>query len=289
MISKDLDYVVTHWRLSSFDLWEEVNDVDHFFTKMVQRKSLIDGAELFTALNVGLRVPAWRYTAEELASSLDKHWNASRGYLTETVNQQSYKGGGLDSSIILGVLYGNTNNPQQAFSVIDERVMSTVYFLRNSFAGLYKLNIAHPALPPLMGRYPNDIYDGDQFLYGNPWPLITNALAQYYYACANILEKEGEIQITPTNILFYQLLQLKLDKHEQIVESKQPEKFHAIIAALRHEGDALLANVKSYASCYDDNTCLHYNEQIDRTSGKQVSARDLTWGYATVLGAMRFR
>jgi len=48
-IKTDLEYVAHNWQESSFDLWEESNG-DNFFTKMVQRKAMIDGAAFATKM-----------------------------------------------------------------------------------------------------------------------------------------------------------------------------------------------------------------------------------------------
>ncbi len=290
MIALDLDYVTSHWKNTNFDLWEEVNDPDHFFTKMVQRKSCIDGAALFKKFNDNERANLYLDTATQLTASLKKHWNTSRGYLTETINQQYFKGGGIDTSIILGVIHGNLDNPNDFFAVSNDRVTSSIYFIRNAFSGLYRINIDHPQLPPLLGRYPNDIYDGNQFIYGNPWILTTSALAQYYYLLAQSLLKQGKITITPYNLLFYQQINPHLVEGEEVILlSENPERFHQITNSLILEGDRILKNIRQYGTCETSTSCNHFAEQLDRTSKMPVSAKNLTWGYASLLTAMQSR
>ena len=143
VITMDLDYVAFVWRQPTYDLWEEVNDVDHFFTKMVQRKALLDAAMFLRDEGDVSRANYYSQTAKEITESLERHWNAGRGYFSETVNQQYYKGGGLDTSILLGVLLGNINQPEDPYAVNSDRVMSTVFYLRSAFAGLYRINMTH--------------------------------------------------------------------------------------------------------------------------------------------------
>ncbi|EKD71191.1 MAG: Glucoamylase GlaM [uncultured bacterium] len=289
IIITDLDYVAEEWKNTNYDLWEEVNDQDHFFTKMVQRKALIIGTTLLQKLGDNRRAHFYLSNATQLTTSMQTHWNVSRGYLSETINQQFYKGGGLDSSILLGVLYGNLNDPSDPFAITNEQVMSSIFYLRNAFSGLYRINIINHHLP-LIGRYASDIYDGNQFSYGNPWILITNALAEYYYECAKSFLIQKEINITSNNILFFQQISPDLVQKEEVVRlSNNPEKFHAIRQAFIQEGDHFLEAVKQYATCYDVGNCNHFSEQIDRASGQQVSAKDLTWGYATLLAAVQAR
>lgn len=290
MITDDLDFICERWGDANFDIWEEVYDQDHFFNKMVQRKALLQAAVMLRRLGDIQRADNYFSVATQLAASLERHWNPARGYFSETVNQQSYKGGGLNSAIILAVLYGNTGNSADAFAVNNDRVMSSVYFIRNSFAGLYKINLDRPHQPPFLGRYPSDIYDGDQFIYGNPWFLTTNALAEYYYTLAAVYLEQNSINITNNNQLFFRQIDKKLfDRIEVVSLSSNPGLFYTMIAAMVKEGDQLLEAVKAYSACYTPYSCLHLSEQLDRSSGKQTSASDLTWSYATLLSALQAR
>ncbi|RDI43346.1 hypothetical protein AQULUS_12390 [Aquicella lusitana] len=289
MVLLDLDYVASRWQNTTFDLWEEVNDPDHFFTKMVQRKALLEGAALARQFGKVQQADYYTNTARQITSSLQKHWNPNVGYASETVNQQYYKGGGMNISIILGALYGDIHDPNDPFALTSDSVLSSAYFLRNAFAPLYKINITNKTAAPLIGRYPGDIYDGNHSSYGNPWVLTTNALAQYYYALAKNYLGEGSVRITHNNIFFFQQFYTNLDKEEVILASEQPDKFFGLVNRLIEEGDNSLKSVKRYATCYADRTCYHLSEQIDRASGKPRSARDLTWNYASLLDAMRTR
>lgn len=290
MITMDLDYIVREWRSSHFDLWEEVYDQDHFYSKMVQRKALIKGAALLRRMDNSSRADNYLNTADQISDSLDKHWKPGRGYYTETVNQQYYKGGGINTSIILGVLHGDIGRADDRFAVTSDKIMSTVYYLRNAFSGLYRINIDHTGEPPMLGRYPSDVYDGDQNDYGNPWILTTNALAQYYYALANAYAQQAQIRVTAENKLFFKQIDPGLGEKEGVVtQYGDPGKFYSYLNALIQEGDKTLYRVKQYAVCYTDFSCLHFAEQIDRSSGQQTSAKDLTWNYASLLAAMQAR
>lgn len=290
MITSDLAYTVYHWQESHFDLWEEVNDVDHFFTKMVQRKALMLGADYLRLMGNQTFADTCLNVSRQLSDSINRHWNDVRGYYSETIYQQHNKGGGMDSAILLGVLLGEVGENDDAFSVSNDRVISSVFYLRNAFAVLYSINLDHPDAPPLLGRYPSDVYDGDQSIYGNPWVLTTNALAEYYYRLAGAYLKQGKITITkPTLLLFRQIQPQLATKEETILALDEPAKFYAIVNALIQEGDHLIALIKQYSVCYNEYSCYHLSEQIDRASGKQVSASDLTWSYASLLAASHSR
>ena len=285
MVKTDLDYVVSHWQQSSFDLWEEVNDPDHFYTQMVQRKALHEGATLFPGTKDALLYDA---AANEITARLKQHWQPQLGFYSETINQLNNKGGGLNSAIILAVLHGELDNANDDFALTNDHVISSIYAIRKAFALHYDINRQHASLPPLIGRYPSDIYDGDQFQGGNPWVLTTNALAQYYYALAARYERLGVIAITSQTLPFFEDLNRDLfgGHPETINATKQPKRFQQILEALMTEGDRYLQRIKSYGVCYHAGDCLHFAEQIDRSSGEQTSAKDLTWGYASILTAL---
>lgn len=290
LIKTDLNYIVSQWQTANFDLWEEHKDSHHFFNKMVQRKALYDGATLLTQQFSDPEL-AQKYmdTAKKITLALLKHWNDERGYLTESVTQQNVKGGGLNSSIILGALYGDLEDVNDPFALNSDKMMSSVYFIRNIFSGLYKINLYHPSAT-FIGRYPSDVFDGNQFIYGNPWILTTSALAQYYYSLAKIYLKQRTINITQENYLFFRQLNLKLSRQNATIRAKEnPEQFFTIINRLIKEGDCLLQGLKQYSVCYQDNTCHHFSEQLDRANGRQVGARDLTWSYVSLLSAMHVR
>lgn len=62
-------------------------------------------------------------------------------------------------------------------------------------------------------------------------------------------------------------------------------KAHALGEALAGAGDGVLLRIREHIK----NDDFHCDEQIDKSTGKQTSAKDLTWSYATVLKAMHAR
>ncbi len=290
LIKIDLDYVVREWHQPNFDLWEEVNDTDHFFTKMMQQRALTCGGNLLYFTDHAL---SQKYTnaSKEIKKSLDYHWNEKLGYITETINQLNNKGGGLDSAIVLGVLYGSDWSEAAylpEWSVRDDRVMGTVAALRDAFAKEYPINQANPQEPPLIGRYPGDKYDGNQFVQGNPWVLTTVALAEYYYTLAHVYKNSHlPVEITQHNRRFFEQLNIKV-LVATTYEYDTPE-YNNVMTALIAEGDRYMQRINYHSACTWDYSCMHYAEQIDAKTGRQTSAEDLTWGYVSILRAMQAR
>lgn len=50
-------------------------------------------------------------------------------------------------------------------------------------------------------------------------------------------------------------------------------------------GDAVMQRIYNYAKPME----FHLSEQIDKNTGKELSARDLTWSYSNVLCALKIR
>src|SRR5690606_37321714 len=74
----DLDYVSKVWQQSNFDLWEEVNNTDHFFTKLMQHYAMVCGSYLLYFTEHPLS-QFYNNMATKIHSSLDKHWNEKLG------------------------------------------------------------------------------------------------------------------------------------------------------------------------------------------------------------------
>lgn len=244
VIKRDLEYVSHHWQEPSFDLWEEVLG-DHFYTRMVQRRALLEGAELARTLGDSGAAIFYQLQARAIEKDLLTFWEANLGYIVATHNRVGgldYKTADLDTAVVLGLLHGGMNDGFLSFS--DSRVLLTLQKIEDTFHKIYRVNRTK-SMAPAIGRYPEDQYGGSNFNGGNPWPLCTLALAEAYYKAAAELTKKGNS-----------------------VRAKE----------LINRGDEFAARVT-----YHQNADGSLNEQIDRNDGHMTSVADLTWNYAAVL------
>jgi glucoamylase len=181
LLKTDLEYVSHHWRDASFDLWEEELG-DHFYTRMVQRRSMLIGARVAAALQDDGAASWYLLQAKAIEKEMEKFWDSSRGYVKATLNHRSglgSKSSGLDIAVVLGALHGGMSDG--FFDLQDERVQKTMTRLVQSFKGLYAVN-SHATAPGVaIGRYPEDLYGGSDFKGGNPWVLTTLAVAEASY------------------------------------------------------------------------------------------------------------
>lgn len=250
ILKTDLEFVANEWRAPSFDVWEEIEG-QHFYTRMVQRRALIQGARLARTLG-DLGAADWylRQVAP-LESEIRKHWDSTRGYVLATLDRVGgieTKRSQLDVAVILGALHGGLDDG--FFDASSPEVLATAEKLRATFGALYVVNrnerdyMGEP-MNPGIGRYPEDHYDGFKTDgLGNPWFLATNALAELSYKAAR-----GSAKLAKINR-----------------------------ASLIANGDAYLRRTRTHTDLSGSTA-----EQFHRDHGYMQGARDLTWSYASFL------
>lgn len=125
-------------------------------------------------------------------------------------------------------------------------------------------------------------YDGDTYMGGNPWVLISANLARLFYRAAefiNLKKANGAVLSDSEYAAWQKALNLKLS----FLRSTDRDSFMA--ESFVQAGDAVMQRLY-YHVARDQ---FHLAEQLDKNSGYQCSAKDLTWSYADVLMALKTR
>lgn len=172
-VKTDLEFVAHHWRDPSCDLWEEVMG-DHFYTRMVQRRALVEGARLARRLGDPAAADFYDRQADEIGRSIFAFWKADENRFVAHLNVSSDRVGkqsNLDTSFVLGLLHGDAGD--DFLPLTDPRVIATV----EAQEALYGTAI---------GRYPEDQWEG-----GHAWFLLTEAFANYYYRAGKEFIHQG--------------------------------------------------------------------------------------------------
>jgi len=280
IIKYDLEFVSHHWTEPCFDLWEEIKG-QHFYTLLVQYSSMVEGASYAALVGDSGAAKWYSEQAQKMEGALEKHWDKRNSYLLSTLNRVGgidYKKSNLDASVILGVLHARSDS---LFSVEDHRVEATLLKLKQAFKALYSINQSGPEGIGI-GRYPEDKYDGySSSGEGNPWILITNGFAEFYYRLASRYEQRGMLTISSLNQAFFK--DLGFDFSPGVFRKDQP-LFQKVVERLRSEGNQYLIRVK-----YHVDSDGQMSEQMNRWSGYLQGARDLTWSYASFLTALEAR
>ncbi|KAF3909956.1 Glucoamylase [Dactylellina cionopaga] len=274
IIKADLDYVVSSWSQSSFDLWEEIQG-QHYFTIIVSYRSMIEGSEFARLMGDNAAADLYKNTADSMVDTIRGFWNADKGYIVETHNIQGRSG--MDCGVLLGVL-----RAPYIFKPSSEEVLATTEAMISTFAGLYNINknLGGPGFG--IGRYPEDTYNGvSTSSEGNPWFICTATVAHTFYAAAADFKSAQSVNVTPVSLNLF----------KRAVPSANPgtygagsQEFNDIVNGFKNLGDAFLDVVKRHA--FTDGSMA---EQFDRETGFNMGARDLTWSYESVLEAIRAR
>jgi glucoamylase len=281
-IKADLEYISHNWRNASYDVWEEVKG-DHFYTRIVQMKSLFEGAKIAELAGDHHAAEHYRRQGALIESELSHHWDPDASIIRATRNSHprwaDFKRSGLDSAVILGVLHsdGATN----IFTATDDRVLATAHQLEIIFQKSYEINKRFKNAVAI-GRYPEDRYCGRPHRMGggNPWVLLTNSFAEYYYKVSEEFQKSGTVTITSINVGFFGHLLCGDTVRQGDIISRESLLFERIQAALVAKGDDFIAVVKSFSPSGTQ------HEQIDRNTGEFVGAENLTWNSGSFLSAI---
>jgi glucoamylase len=293
VIKRDLEYVSHHGQDTCFDLWEEVRG-HHFYTRLVQRRALLEGAKLARRLNDGGAADWYEAQAGALEPALRAHWDAGKGILNATLDRDGglgYKDSNLDAAVLLAAVHAHSPG-DDFFAPTSDQVLATAARLTATCDGLYPINATKTdpdggTLGTAIGRYPEDRYGGQAGTWeGNPWVLCTLALAELEYRAANEWARRGQLAVTDRNKGFFAALDPQRFgglQPGQVLAAGDPT-FQDLLRALRGAGDRQLRRVKYHA--FPDGSL---SEQMNRHTGFMQSAGDLTWNYAAVLTALAER
>ncbi|KAJ2850006.1 hypothetical protein IWW36_002234 [Coemansia brasiliensis] len=270
VILNDLLYVQSVWMdPHNCDIWEESRGM-HFYTLSAQQRALEEGAQIAEELDEN-----WGFaeTAQQISLRLTGFWDHRGGYIVTTRNHTGgimSKASNLDSQVLLAILHHGS-----ASQLSSQETLVTVSKLIKSFDRLYQVNQVQQTqinghwvqLGVAMGRYPEDVYNGDGVSRGNPWSLITSSVAEYHYRLALEL--------------------LTAAKSNQLAEFAGMMRWQhtwGLAEYLLAVGDRFMARVWLHT----DNDHKMY-EQWDRHTGFGRGAVHLTWSYTAHLAASRAR
>ena len=275
----DLDYLLNEYKNSTVNLWEE-NFGMHLFTSAVQLRALSELKD--QAATLGITISRTQDLSDAIAwlqTQPDAHWvTANGGYYQSTIGG-SGRGGNIDSDVIMAAVYGK-------LPCATDKMMSTAALIRDTFTTLYPVNAwdnnQTPSLGPVIGRYPEDEYDGDMGEppnIGHPWPACTCPFAEFYYNVALELVNQPLI-VKAQNQRFFQQIGFTGAQGTFSVNSQNHKNALDLLA---QAAERMLRDVVYHSDH------LELSEQYDRNNGFEKSVRNLTWSYASFLSAVRAR
>ena len=279
LLKRDLEFISREWTYKNFDLWEEV-DGHHFYTRMVQYAALRAGGVIANSFNDTGASSFYLKIASTIETDLVKFYDAKRKFIKVTLEPRDDRGktSSLDIASILACLH-TRDFPHPLFSCESAPILLTALKLVAAFHVEYPINWFSST--PLIGRYPEDVYDGTGSSLGNPWILATHAIAELLYHVANAYARRKQITPTIEEYAFYSRFapSVELDPGKPITGTN----LAYLCGNLSLSGDSFLERVEKISSLYDG----RLSEQIQRDTGEMVGAIDLTWSYSSLLTALR--
>jgi glucoamylase len=271
IVSNDLNYVAQYWNQTGFDLWEEVNG-SSFFTTAVQYRALSEGANF--AKSVNETCGGCTSQAPNALCFFQDYWNGTA--IISNINLQgNYKRSGLDCNSILTSIH--MYDPaggcvDSTFQPCSSRALSNHKAVVDSFRGnLYTINSnLRPSQAAAIGRYAEDVY-----YEGNPWYLCTLAAAEQLYSAIHQWNTTRSLTVDNVNANFFNDLVPNTTNGNYASGSPQ---FANLTSAVKKYADGFVSIVQKYTP---QSGALA--EQFSRENGTAVSARDLTWSYASFL------
>jgi glucoamylase len=275
----DLDYTLSHWREPCVDLWEETLGF-HYHTRLVQQAALANGATFWDAQGDAARAKACADAASTLLAELDSHFDPQdgvyHGRLTETgPNAPPLRS--LDIAVILAAVHAGRLTGRH--SVVDPKMLATLYALERLFDALYSINRMRPAdCAPALGRYA-----GDSYFSGGAYYFSTLGAAQFYFLLAQAAAAGESIYVTQESCApLAALLQKPAAALSQGALGKDLRD--ALAAAALHRGDMYLETVRRFTPASRE-----LAEQFSQQDGAPTSADNLTWSYACFVTALAER
>jgi glucoamylase len=279
LLRYDLDYTLSHSRAPCYDLWEESMGF-HYHTRLVQQAALDAGAKFLAAAGDVERGMACAAAASELLAELDRHFDPEdgvyRGRLVETgSNAPSPRR--LDIAVVLAVIHAGRR--AGAHSVVDPKMLATLFALQRLFDDEYPINRARPAdCAPALGRY-----RGDRYFSGGAYYFSTLGAAQFCFLLTQAAAEGKEVIVTEgSRAPLAELLQTRVDSLPLGLLAENLRQ--ALVGAALRRGDMYLATVRRFTPASRE-----LSEQFSQRDGAPTSADNLTWSYAYFVTACAAR
>lgn len=165
LLRRDLDFVLRHARMPSFDIWEEEVGL-HYYTLRLCEAALREGGRWLVDRDAA-RAKACLVEADILGRMLDDYWLAGDGFVRSRVLVSGRSTKELDIAVILAA-----NHAREPCSA---PLIATLGKLTAMFASSYAINRDRSAAPA-MGRYA-----GDTYYAGGAYYFSTFAAAEFCY------------------------------------------------------------------------------------------------------------
>ncbi|KAG6874887.1 hypothetical protein C0992_006081, partial [Termitomyces sp. T32_za158] len=274
-----------------YDLWEEVSSAS-FFTSAVQHRALRQGVTFAKKIGYTSAVNNWTTQADNilcflqvkrsrfciypfLTCALKTFWNGLH-LKSNTKEGRS----GIDANSALASIHtfdAAAGCDGATFQPCSDKALASLKVYVDSFRAIYAINRGTGSNGAVAtGRYPEDIYYG-----GNPWYLTTAAVAEQLYDSLIVWKAQKSVTITNVSLAFFQQFLPSVKPGTYASDSKV---YTTLMDATKQQADGFLAVNAKYTPADGS-----LSEQYHKDTGAPLSAKHLTWSYASALTAFAAR
>lgn len=296
ILKPDLNYIVLNWNKNGFDLWEEIDSM-HLFTSLTMLKAVKMGIQFSKQWNDGNFTKILQRTFTDLRFFIlieSGFKNPDLPYLIETPSLVfEAKRCGLDIGSILGSLRSHDlDNPTDLvdipFSVDDSAVLSTLAALITDMKFRYPINHQTDFNKGFaLGRYPEDLYDGNGISEGNPWFISTATASELLFKLVYFLYYHNkDLVITKDQYPFFATI-INIDSKASSEKTIFPYGSQAFIEttlSLMKYADSFLQVIQTHVDEFGN-----MSEQFNKYTGYMEGAEKLTWSFGSFWSAVRWR
>lgn len=311
----DLKFIMLNWREENFDLWEEVKGF-HFFTSLVQLKAIKLAQEnlpFYQASDSGVLDDAFINKLEETYNNILNFMENDAGFTEadkchyiENPQSKSHRCG-LDIATIIGsnlthdyLFEHDLGNAEIPYSSRDLKILNNLHHLGKKFVDLYPINDefkkSELSIGCCMGRYPEDVYNGNGTSQGNPWFLaVSNSCLLVYNTIQDYLINKRDLEILLTSsvesdnfwnsIFALSNLHIPFEEDVKVTIPYGSDLWEMTLKALARFADLYILQVRMHLN----QKLGSMSEQFDLNTGMMRGAEDLSWSYSSfwTAGIMR--
>ena len=311
----DLKFIMLNWREENFDLWEEVKGF-HFFTSLVQLKAIKLAQEnlpFYQASDSGVLDDAFINKLEETYNNILNFMENEAGFTEadkchyiENPQSKSHRCG-LDIATIIGsnlthdyLFEHDLGNAEIPYSSRDLKILNNLHHLGKKFVDLYPINDefkkSELSIGCCMGRYPEDVYNGNGTSHGNPWFLaVSNSCLLVYNTIQDYLINKRDLEILLTSsvesdnfwnsIFALSNLHIPFEEDVKVTIPYGSDLWEMTLKALARFADLYILQVRMHLN----QKLGSMSEQFDLNTGMMRGAEDLSWSYSSfwTAGIMR--
>ncbi|CAI8494447.1 unnamed protein product [Hanseniaspora opuntiae] len=214
---------------------------------------------------------------------------------------------GLDIATIIGsnlthdyIFEHDLHDTEIPFSSKDLKILNNLYHLGKTFVDIYPINDefkrSQLSIGCCMGRYPEDIYNGNGTSEGHPWFLaVSNSCLLVYNTIMDYLLSKRDLEILLASSVeaenfwnsIFELSNLKIPFKEDIKVTIPygSDLWEMTLKALSRFADLYILQVRMHLN----QKYGSMSEQFDRYTGIMRGATDLSWSYSSfwTAGLMR--